>query len=338
MPNDIKRLCVKFISLVDEPANEGSRVVLLKRRNKKDEGGAIDALSAILKRLSPDDVKKVLADALGAAKVGGKEGDDPMKDRIDALAKRIGKLTGDAAKGLQTKLDAVSKAEQKDAEAQLPAIETEVASVEKDGRIAALEAQVAELSKRGAAGEEVKKFRTTLSAPLQKMFDELPAADQAEFMAGYAGTRKAADPVAKALESVTKANTELAQKVAKMEAEKELAAVTAELQKDLGGVVNVAETAEAIVAMRKHAPEAAEALLTQLKAAAARAKASKVFSIVGKDGQDTGSPLAKLEKLAKARAASKGETYAVAYEEVSKENPELFAESVAMGKEPQAAV
>lgn len=192
-----------------------------------------------------------------------------------------------------------------------------------------VEARKADLAKV-KDGEAVKKFAEKLSDPLKVAFSKLNTKEQAEFMTSY---KADGDPVAKALEEVTKQNATLAKQVADLGADAELRKTEDELKDLAGGPVNVAELAKTLVALRKHDKAAADAMLTQIRATAKQAQAGNVFRVIGKDGDGAGDAMGEIDKKAEAYAKEHKVTKAVATGAVLKIEPELYDRYLAEKRE-----
>lgn len=201
----------------------------------------------------------------------------------------------------------------------------------KDAEIADLKKQLTSaqegIAKAGKRKEEMEKFRGSLSGTLQKAFDNMADDEKETFMTGYKKSEGAENPVAKALESVTKANEELTKRLQKMEAASELAKAREEL-KGLAGVVNLEEFIPSYLELRKAAPEHAEGIVKQLKAAAAQVQKSGLFKAIGRDGGSEGeNPVEKLDReVKKYQEAHPGVNAAEAEAKVLEANPTLYSE------------
>ena len=297
MPFQITELSLEEISAVPAGANRGARVVLLKAAGGHGEVDASERVS-IMKRLA-----RYLG--VGRETAGGElviektndEGDDTVdekvKKQIDDLTAEVKKLTDARVVDAQKITELVQKlGEGKDAAAQ--------------------------------------KFREGLPQAFQKAFDEMSPEDKKRMMDEAAEDEdkdKKPNPFAKVLKAVTQVNEVLAAQVEKLIKTQEAQAVEKELA-GLEGIVDVGELAPEYQKLRKAAPEAAVALLAQLKKVATQAREGGLFKTLGRDGG--AAPGGAEEKIEKAvteyRKVHPGATEAAAWDAVMKAEPMLYDE------------
>lgn len=321
MPRELKNLVLEEVSAVDQPANPGARVVLMKR------GGIMN-------------VKDFLAKVAKAAGLPDKE--------VEALVTETTKETGSMPEGNTDEIKALK--------AQLTRLEKRAAvseAINKAADAKALDAIAADVTKAKEAKEmtdedekdflermrdkkksfetaDVTKAQTEFAAKLpeglRKAFGELSDTDKDAFMKSYTAP-KADDPVAKAMAELTKRNEALEKTVAELQKAAETAEAK-ELLKDLAGVVKVDDFLPTYLTLKKQSPEQAEDLVKQLRAAKAQAETAGLFKALGSDGPgNADSAEAKLEKAAEAvRKADPKLTKEAAFAKAIEDNPALYAE------------
>ena len=181
---------------------------------------------------------------------------------------------------------------------------------------------------KGAQSNEPEGDNDMADAAVEKQITDLTATVESITKAKAETETKLADAeakLAKAAEdaaAVEKKNTELADRIAKLEGARELAELT-ETLKDLEGVVKVDEFAPVYAALKKTDAAAAESLVKSLRAAKAQSEAA--FKIVGKDGTAPAGADAAIEKAVTAHmAANPKVTKAQATDEVLKADPALY--------------
>lgn len=290
MPYDLKDLHLDEVSLVDEPANRDSRIVLFKRG--QEECGKMNRGQA-----------KMLASKL-AAYFGGDARDEDDEERDDEMDEK-------ARKQLDELIAKV---------AQVDSLVAKVDALAKEN--AALKAQAEKVSKHS-------EFRAQLPESVRKAFDEMSAEDQDNFVKRFGQPAAAAeDPIAKALEAKTKENEALAKRLEAIENERAIEKVRAEL-KDLEGMVKVDELAETVLTLRKSGHDAAaKSIVEKFRATKAQLETSGLFKELGRAGQGEIGAIEKVEALAKALRDKNPElTHAAAVAKVfeNPDNAELYS-------------
>lgn len=337
MATKLENLHLEEVSAIigeDEPANKGARIVLMKKEHDRRDGIMVDDDKVgVLKRLA-----KFLD--IGEDELAIKEEDrmDPKtKQTLDELTAKVDGLTEQLTVAQTVSKVSATIAKAGTAEEVDAAIATLTNEDARKEVAEIAEARKAELTK--AEGDAaLKAFRSKLPSGLQKAFDDMSDDDKRRFMGKFSKADEGdADPVTKALAAVTETNEKLVAKVESLEAKDALAATKAELA-DLDGVVpDLNELAKQLTSLRKADAEAADAMLTQLKATAKQAKESRLFSVVGNDGEGSGT-VAKVEtKIAAAvkkyQDAHPDVTPEQAEAEVLKANPALYDEYNAAQRE-----
>lgn len=183
-----------------------------------------------------------------------------------------------------------------------------------------------------------KKF-DELAASVQKLLDAETARTEAARVAKEAAdkvAKEAADKAAagkteveKSLDAAQKRAENLEAQVAALQEASEISKLLSGDLKDVAKGGNGDEIAKSVLKVRKADPAAAEVLVKQLKAQASQLATAGLFKTIGKDGGEEQSAEQKLEKMARKRAEDKGITYAVAYDAVVQENPDLYTETLA---------
>lgn len=286
MAFELKNLSIEEVSAVDEPANKHSRVVLLKRK-----GGIMDQdeRAGLLKKL--------------ATYLGVDKADAPVNKEDNAMTEEVTKKIEE----LTSQVEALTKANAEAAE-----------------KVEALTKANAELTERTEKSDAEKSFRDQLPKGLQKAWDDMDEDERRKFMASYGKAQKSDDPVTKALSEVTKANDELVAKVARMEAEQELAK-TREGFRDLDGLVNIDDLAKQYHAIAKVDKDAADAMVETTRKLAKQAKEGGLFHVIGKDGAGDESAEARLTKrVAKLREDNPELTEAAAMTKALEADPKLY--------------
>jgi hypothetical protein len=297
MAKRLTNMQIDEVSIVDDPANEEARVVIVKTR-----GGGADmaeiakSLQGALEALSPQIVEKALAD--------------------------LGTVNPDAVEAAT----AIMKEAVMDLEAMTKALETAEASVEELAKKAAkLEADNADLDKKAKAAEaKAKEAEDKMTKALEDV-TKAKAAPEDEDAAFLKSLPEGAR------ERILKDRAELAEgraAIEKAKAEKEEAEYI-EKAKDLGGDAKVLGPVLMRIAKGKTTEADATAIEALLKSMAAIAAKSPLFKNIGTGAGDpnAGDPEAMLKAKAEAiQKANEGMTYAVAYTKALEENPDLYAE------------
>lgn len=307
------------ISLVDEPANEDARVVIVKSKDgfkpcddcgdpagcmkkascaakgkvaKASVEAITDAVLAAIEELTPEIVAKAMA--------GGLPAETEVKDTATAVIKEF-----------LMDIEAISKALQQ-AEASIVAITKR--AEEAEAKVTALEAVVK------AKDAEISKGKSPEVDPDEEFLKSAPAAvrerilkDRARIAEQDAAIAKARDE-AEVKEAVEKARAYT--KVAKPE--------------DMG---------PALLRIRKGKSTEDDAkLIEQLLAAAAASTAiGAIFKSIGTANAVEGDPEAVLKaKAEEIQKANSGMTYAQAYDRALSENPEVYSAYIAKRRSPAA--
>lgn len=300
------------VSAVDFPANAAqdgrplAQIVLTKRCG---DGAIMDheEKRSLLERLG-----KMLG--IEHAPVTKKEQEDD-EDMTDEEKKQREELMGKVAK-LELERD-IAKAADPTAITKVKEAIAKAPEGVRDELTKAADARETEIAK---AGQEAAygDFRTKLPAPMQKAFDELDADGKAKFVKSF---QDEGDPVAKAVDKLSKENEALQKQVAKLTRSQALAAVRDEV-KDLA---KADEIAEEVLKLREAGHEdLAKSVIERCRSAGKAIETSDVFKILGVNDAPEGSAAEKLDKLAKARATEDKSTYEVAYSKVLQENPDLY--------------
>jgi len=310
MPQRLTDMEIHEISLVDEPANEDARVVIVKAKNGADPSKpssvakVAGAVLAAIEEMSPQIVERAMAEGFSA---------DP--DAAAAATAILQETVMD--------MEAVTKALE-DAEAKLDmlekrATEAEAALQAKDEVIKAKDAELAELVAKGKS----KK------ADMKADDDETAEDDEDEVMKSLPESIRKRLAEADALrEEVRKANekAELDAHIAKAKA---LGAADADA---VGGLL-------LRVAKGTTTQDDAKALEDLLKSAKAVDDKSPLFKSLGTSAAVDGDP----EAILKAKAdeivtKSSGKlTFAQAYDQALQENPGLYTAFIAKRRTPPAA-
>jgi hypothetical protein len=297
MAKRLTNMQIDEVSIVDDPANEEARVVIVKTR-----GGGADmaeiakSLQGALEALSPQIVEKALAD-LGAVNPDAVEAATAiMKEAVmdlDAMTK--------ALEAAEASVEELKKAKAK--------LEADNADLDKKAKDAEAKAKEAE-DKMTKALEDVAKAKAAPEDEDAAFLKSLPEGARERILKDRAA-------LADATAAIEKANSE-----------KEEAAYI-EKAKDLGGDAKVLGPVLMRIAKGKTTEADATAIETMLKSMAAIAAKSPLFKSIGTGAGDpnAGDPEAMLKSKAEAiQKANEGMTYAVAYTKALEENPELYAE------------
>lgn len=300
-PFELTDLDIDEWSLVDRPANKGSRFLFWKRA----DGGPEEC--ATMETIEKVGVIRRLMKTLGVGPADlAQEGEVEVSDTL----KRLEELTAEVEKlKTQDGADAVRKAivdalKSEDPAARLADLEKSVADLEKAAtaaRIADLEKRLADADAAVEVTKEMDGFRAKLPKAMRPGFDEMSPEEKKKFMASYGKAEKADEPLAKALSTVEKLseeNEKLAARLEKLEGDRELAKTVEDLA-DVAAIVDPGEFAKDFRELAKASPEAADRLHEKLKAAAERAETGALFGTIGTAGGEA--PTAT-EKIAKAVA------------------------------------
>lgn len=296
MPTELRHLSIEEISLVDEPANKGARVVLLKRAQESQEAPQMD----------PEVQKQI----------------NTLTESVQRLEKTNAQLVATSSALAQ-----IAKA------ADVAGVKAAVAEFEKAGykdeqvSVAASE-RTTELEKAGASASS-KAFRDKLPKSLQKAFDEMDDEERSAFMRSYGKAEKADDPILRAIAAVTKTNETLLARLETIETAQELAAARAELT-DVVPAAEVEETAKSLIALRKANADAANAMLERLRSVSKAARAAGVLTVIG---QATGQETSAMKRLDSAvtdyRKRHPEVSVAKATDAVLREDPGLYSDYLA---------
>jgi len=336
--NRLELKTVDLISLVDRGDNPEAHVMIHKKKgfplgkkgvridnmdsNNKDDRVNLLKRIAVYFGVGKDDLNLDGGDEMDKDAEKLQKDLDELKEKFEELGKE--KATADA---VSAALEGISKAKTpEEVDAVLEKIE-DTDDVKGDDVRGAVAGQATErkTSFEKAAGEaEVKAFRARLPEELHESFDKLDEEDRGKFMKSF--NEPGEDPTAQALETLTKANAELAAKVEKIDSDVDQAKVEEEL-KSLDGIVkSVPETAKTIVTLRKTDAEAADAMLEEYKSLAKQAEEKgELFKILGHDEDSPGDADAEIDKIAKTlRDADPDLSEAQAIAKAVEENPEVY--------------
>lgn len=337
MPQRLTDMEIHEISLVDEPANEDARVVIVKAKGGfkpcdgcKDPKGCMEKGScAMEKGYGPDSAKKPAS----VAKVAGAVFDaiEKMSPQIVERAMAEGfSADPDAAatavailKETVMDMEAVTKALE-DAEARLEALEkratdAEAAAQAKDDVIKAKEAEIAELVAKGAAKKAEKADMEDDEDDEEEVMKSLP------------------ESIRKRLQEADDLRVEMQKAKDKAELDAQIAKA-----KDLGVADADAVGALLLRVVKGQTTEAdAKVMEDLLKAAKAVDDKSPLFKSIGSNGGAAadGDPEAILKAKADeivAKSAGKV-TFAQAYDQALIENPALYNDYIAKRRTAPAA-
>lgn len=310
MANKLTNMEITEISLVDEPANEDAKVVLVKSKSGLADGGPLKpvpmakiagAVIAAIEEMTPQIVEKAMAEGFSA---------DP--DAADAAAAIVKETVMDmeavtkALEEAEAKLDALEK-RTTDADAELKAKDDIIKA--KDELIAAKDEEIAKA--KAAKGKGKKGDHSEPDG------DEGEGEDEEEVMKSLPESiRKRLEEGNAAREALAKARDE-AEKAEYIAKAKELNVGDAE---KLGGVLRRIAKGTTTVA------DVAE-VESVLKAAAKIAAQSPLFKSLGAAGAADADPEAILKSKAdEIVAKSNGKlTFAQAYDQALAENPETYS-------------
>lgn len=305
MPQNLSDMSIDEISLVDDPANEQARVLIVKA--KKPKASANNA----------EEENETKPDAEGAADemASLKKAVEDIYERVSALAPTGGNPDDEAAGGLAAAslkelhmdIETLSKALE-DAEAKLDTLskradDAEAALEKANDVIKAKDAEIANLAKSngGEEGDNDEEVVKSLPESIRKRIADAEAAAQA----------------AQAEITKMREQTETAEAIAKAKA------------------LNVGD-AEVVgplllrVSKGMTTAEDATALEGLLKGLSAQSSTAALFKSVGSDVAVDGDPEALLKaKASEIQTANKGMTYEAAYAKALEENPSLYNAYVA---------
>jgi hypothetical protein len=258
------------ISLVDEPANKSSRVLLWKRgRRAMKSGGSPDG-GGIMDHSEKVGTMRRLMKSLGVGAADLNKAEDDVTNaelvaKIADLEKTNGELTAKTA-----------AAEKVDA------------------------ARVAVAKTAAEKADRRKATRGKMPAALQAHFDAANDEEKDEYEKAFNGSpdpvvAKVLTATAGQLETVTKENATLRERLDKIEGEQELTKIRAELA-PVKGLVDLEKTATLVAKLRKTDPAAAAELVTELKAGAARVEAAGLFKVIGRDSGSVSDADAAIDK------------------------------------------
>lgn len=198
-----------------------------------------------------------------------------------------------------------------------------------EAKLAKMEEENEELKAAAEQEQATKAFADELPGPMREAFLAMSPEEQAAFQAQWMAGKDAGapDPLAKMVAKfadIEKAATEREVQLQKLLDEQEQATVVRKFA-DLSKVVKVDEFAGHYRKVAKSAPETADYFAQLVKAFAAQDKTSKLFSVVGGDGEaQTLSAREEIEKMAmEIRKADPKLTRAQAVRKAIQINPEL---------------
>lgn len=304
MPQNLTDMSIDEISLVDDPANEQARVLIVKAKKPKasadaaedenedtpDGNGKADEMASLKKAV--EDINERVALALA----GGNPDDEAA-----------GGLAAASLKELHMDIETLSKALE-DAEAKLDTLakradDAEAALTEANEVIKAKDAEIENLAKAKAGGEgdEDEEIVKSLPESIRKRLES-------------------AEAIAKAAEA----------EVTKMREQAETTEAIAKA-KALGvGEAEVVGPLLLRVAKGMTTTEDATALEGLLKGLSAQSNTAALFKSVGSDAAVDGDPEEILKaKAAEIQNANKGMTYETAYAKALEQNPSLYNAYVA---------
>ena len=299
MPQKLSEMTIDEISLVDDPANESARVLIVKARGDKTKTASQDVEDGDEDEMEPgslvSQVKKaleVIAPRVAQALAGGLPADSQsVHDATDAAALEFQMDIESLAKSLE---DAEGKIEQVAKAAE----EAQAEVVRLSDEVAAKDAQIAKL--RGGAGEEEDVLKS-LPESIRKRFEE----NEAIAKAAQAEVAKMRDATDKA-EAIAKA--------------REIAFGDPEVVGPL------------LMRVRKGmtTTEDASALEEMLKSAAAVDKSSALFGSAGVDKGRPADSVTSLDlKAEEIQKANTGMTREQAITKALEADPALYADYIA---------
>jgi hypothetical protein len=286
------------ISLVDEPANEDARVMIVKARHAPDQSvldGAYPkarvalAVMAAIDGLLPEIVEKAA-------------GELPA-DKPDAAATAAANFIKELVMNFEDVTKALEAADAKIETLEKRAETAETAAAEAEALLKAKEAELAELAKANQDPAEAEaEIIKSLPESIRKRLEE-------------------ADAVAKAAQEELQKSKDAAEAAEFVAKAKELQAGDADM---IGGLL-------LRVAKGKTTAEDAATVEAVLKSAASVTATSELFKSLGTAGDDKAlepgeALLAKAKEL---KAADPSLTDAVAYEKALEQNPSLYTEYLA---------
>lgn len=324
MPNLLKHLRVDAISVVDKGANPGAMTVLMKRAG---EALSKEALVNLWKKFVENiglgseagDLENVLKTLEGHVPTL-----EEISKKLEDVTKEVATLTTSKATSDSIAKIAIEIPKANTMEV-LKALEVEISKLDKTHLSIPILAEA--LDVRKAEVEKADKhaaFSALLKGDKKKKFD---ASSSDEKDAAMADAEPDTDDqtVGKAMSEVLKANKVLSSKVEKMEKEQAIAKIKDIELDDMKDVAKLDDLAEAIYKARLSNPEAADLLVTQMKALAAQVKTGDLFKQLGAGGTPMpGGTEEKVQKMAEEMAKIKGITVQKAYDEVLLQNPEFY--------------
>jgi hypothetical protein len=339
MPKRLTALRLHELSLVDEGANEGADIVVIKRRNVDEHGNELDEHGKPKKKTgsltgNPTNPGAIQGDP---ATSSANAGPAPAGDAVSKIRIAMLQHLPDFATELVAKALAASPAADPNAAAlaaasiteifmDLKELSTALEKAEADNvvlkqRADTAEARVAELettvTKQKADLEAVQKGRTTSLTPEQEdeeFLKSLPAGARNRILADRAATKQA-------LESVEK----MREQQDNLEAIAKAREIGTPEPEAIGPLL-------ARVRKGKTTAEDADKLEGVLKAAGAQAREGGLYRSAGVSAgaaANADDPEAQLNAKADEIAKSKGISHAKAYEQAMKDHPELYNAYVA---------
>ena len=327
MPNDLKKLRVNEVSLVDAGANAGSVSVLMKRAGA-DVKEWIQKIAVIL-GLSSKEIAKINEEVSGMPK--------PIEEVVKELEARVEKSEkAQATSDSITKISiALSKAavrkDYSDQEAEIAKLDTT------DPRVPVLKEMVARGLKKAALHD---RYAILLSDVEKAEFDALPMAKKDAYMAkkpkkgaspsdssadssssddsSAADSSKDDDGVSKRLAEEIKKNADMRVRLEKMERTEAIAKIKSEDLKGVEKAAKLDDLAEAVFKLRRLDADSVNVVVSTLKSLAAQNEAAQkiITQEIGKGTPIEGSAEQKLESLAKAKAEKDHISFDKAYAQI----------------------
>ncbi len=335
MPNDLRKLKINEISLVDAGANVGSVSVLMKRAGVASN----EMLKKVLKALG-------LSDA-AVSEISQEEAMPLTMEQMEKALKELTEKTNglEVAKSLSDTIGRISMAVSKAQDTPgFKLIEAEVAKLDKtDKRVGTLQEMVTEGLAKSATHDA---YSANLNGDEQTKFEAMPMSEKDDYMednpvkggeaedepadkpakGGKPAPKKPSD-VEKRLEIEIKKGADREVVIAKMVEESDIKKLMDNELKEFTGIAKRDVLAKSIYDLRKVDADSTNTLVATMKSmAATMKKADILFKAIGGDGNGEAAPGDKLEVMAKARASKDGISFKKAYGLVLDENPTLYEE------------
>lgn len=300
MARELFDMEITEISLVDEPANDDARVVIVKSKSKEPGVKEISmseiakSLQGALAELSPQIVEKAIAEGFSA------------NANAAAIAEAILKET---VMDLEKLSKALEEAEAKIEEVEKKAADLEALVAEKDDLLKSKDAEIAK-AKGGTGDSDEDAFIKSLPESVRKRIEKS--------------------------EADAKAASDLVEKMRSEREEQEAIAKARTL--GVGDATKVGPLLVRIAKGKTTEADATE-IETLLKQASAIQSKSPLFKSLGSSVAVDGDPEALLKaKAEEIQKANSGMSYAAAYDRALNENPQLYSDYVAKRRATAPAV